>query len=108
MKLILPFLLLLFFCSCYTEDPRARDFSLEYDLEDARWKSQWVEGTVTNLSDIPSDKLKIKVDMYECNRRVNHRIIKVKETLYQNEQADFCVTVGDTITSVELTVIKVE
>ncbi|PCJ65235.1 MAG: hypothetical protein COA58_10270 [Bacteroidetes bacterium] len=52
--------------SCYNEDSRANDFDLEYWLEDEHCRPQVVKGSILNLSSNPADKVKIKVDMYQC------------------------------------------
>ena len=103
---ILTFMVLI--TSCTKEDPRASDFEIVYEMKHTRWKSQWVEGYVKNYSSIPANKIRLKVKMYEGLVHQDTRYEKIKETLFMGDSAKFCVTVGDTISSVDIIIVKVE
>ena len=94
--------------SCIKEDPRASDFEIVYEMKDARWKSQWVEGYVKNYSTTPATKIRLQVKMYEGLVHQETRYEKIKESLFMGDSAKFCVTVGDTISSVDIIIVKRE
>jgi|GEM_PF-4322557 len=45
---------------------------------------------------------------YQGRVLANTRVFNIKETLFSGDVAQFCETVGDTISRVELMIVKVE
>jgi hypothetical protein len=108
MKCFIFIFLLLSFTACLKEDERASDFEIRHELKDQKWKSQWVEGTIQNISSTPADKVKIRMRTYQDRSLADTRIVRIKGMLFAGEVAEFCETVGDTISRVELIIVKVE
>ena len=108
MRLVIYVLVILSFTACLKEDERASDFEIRHELKDKKWKSQWVEGTLQNLSSTPANKVKVQMKTYQGRVLANTRVFNIKETLFSGDVAQFCETVGDTISRVELMIVKVE
>ena len=108
MRWVIYILVVLSFTACLKEDERASDFEIRLELKDKTWKSQWVEGTLQNLSSTPANKVKVQMKTYQGRVLADTRIFKIKETLFPGDVAQFCETVGDTISRVELMIVKVE
>ena len=95
-------------CGCSIEDERARDFSLDYDLSYALFGGKKVEGTITNISSNPANTVTLKIDIDYEQGSCDYDYVTINETLYQNDQADFCLNVADSTESVYVTINNVE
>ena len=93
---------------CSLEDERARDFSVDYDLTYALFGGKKVEGTITNISSTPANKITLEIDIDYDQGSCDYDYITISETLYQNDQADFCLNVADSAESVYITINNVE
>lgn len=100
---------LLFILGCDYEDERASDFSVSSSVYHGLFSGNKVEGTVTNISSTPANKITLKLDMYdEDYEYVDYQYETIYETLYQNESAEFCVLLDDNITSVDVIITSVD
>lgn len=108
MRWVIHILVVLSFTACLKEDERASDFEIRHELKDNKWKSQWVEGTLQNLSSTPANKVKVQMKTYQGRVLADTRIFNIKETLFPGDVTQFCETVGDTISRVEFMIVKVE
>ena len=95
-------------CGCSIEDERTRDFSLDYDLSYALFGGKKVEGTITNISSNPANTVTLKIDIDYEQGSCDYDYVTINETVYQNDQADFCLNVADSTESVYVTINNVE
>jgi len=110
MKPFLPLLLaLLVFAACQKEDLRSPDFAIDYTAAYASDSSDYMVGTITNVSSTPANTVSIRIDRYTDFNLVQDPIfIEIDKKLFQGDTAQFIFKSTAQIKRVEINVVNVD
>lgn len=96
------------FSGCSYEDERSSDFAVDHSISEGFFSGKKLDGTITNISSTPAHSITLKVDIDFYEGSCDYDYITINETLYQNDQADFCLSLADSAISVTVTINEVK